>query len=128
MNPIKMSDIFKEMAMTVLKKPNSIPSSEAAHAALLLSHVAWNRSIGQVFNHNDCESLLREFEKSRPKFWTELKTRNWEALVDDLISYKKQHYPTDNRIVVVCGMREDNIHIDWQHPEEIKDWPNTADG
>ncbi len=45
-----MSQILKEMAMTLLKDPRAIPSSEAGHAALLPAHVAWNRSIGQKFS------------------------------------------------------------------------------
>ena len=116
----KMSDIFKEMAMTVLKNPNSIPSSEAAHAALLLSHVAWNRSIGEGFNHKDCEQLLRQFEKAQPNFWKELKSRNWESLVDDLISFKEQYYHDDKRIVVVCGMRDHKIRVEWADPKASK--------
>jgi hypothetical protein len=44
-NKAKMSDIFKEMALTLFRVPKAIPSSEAAHATLLLTHVAWNRGV-----------------------------------------------------------------------------------
>ena len=42
----KMSAIVKDMAMTLLKSRDSVPSGEAAHAALLFVHVAWNTSLG----------------------------------------------------------------------------------
>ncbi|WP_300458641.1 hypothetical protein [Desulfobacula sp.] len=114
----KMSDILKEMALTVLKEPYAIPSSEAAHAALLLSHAAWNRSIGQIFHDKDCQPILQEFEKSRPGFWSELKTKDWKSLVDDLMNYKKQHFSHDKRIVVVCGMRDHNVHVEWKETKK----------
>jgi hypothetical protein len=41
----KLSRVMLEMAETVLADPSRTPSSEAAHAALLLASVAWNRSI-----------------------------------------------------------------------------------
>jgi hypothetical protein len=39
-----LSAIIKEMSLTIFGHPEAVPSSEAAHAALLLAHVAWNRS------------------------------------------------------------------------------------
>jgi len=45
----QMSAIFKEMALTTLVDPEAAPSSEAVAAALLLSHVAWQRANGDEF-------------------------------------------------------------------------------
>ena len=39
-----LSDI-KKVACTVLKRPKAVASTEAAHAALLLAHVAWNQTV-----------------------------------------------------------------------------------
>ena len=112
----KMSDIFKEMALTVLKHPNAIPSSEAAHTALLLSHVAWNRAIGVGFTDAACKGIFKKFEKSRPSLWNEFPTKDWKSLITHLIEYKKAHYPDDNRVVVVCGMKDPGvIHVEWKY-------------
>ena len=109
----EMSEIFKEMALTVMKDPKSTPSSEAAHTALLLAHVAWNRAIGETFTDLECKRILRKFEKSRRSLWIELKSRDWNSLISALIEYKIKNYPEDMRIVVICGMREGNIHVEW---------------
>ena len=114
----KMSEIFKRMALTVLKDPKSVPSTEAAHTALLLAHVAWNRAIGETFPDLECKRILRKFEKSRRSLWIELRSRDWKALITELIEYKNKNYPEDKRIVVVCGMREGNIHVEWTHPPQ----------
>ena len=112
----KMSEIFKEMALIVMKDPKSTPSSEAAHAALLLAHVAWNRAIGETFTDRECKRILRKFEKSRGTLWIELQSRDWKSLISALMEYKNKNYPEDNRIVVICGMREGKIHVKWVHP------------
>lgn len=114
-----MSDIFKEMSSTILKDPAAISSSEAAHAALLLSHVAWNRAIGEGLTDAACRGILRKFEKSRSSLWKEFPTKDWKSLIGLLIEYKKTHYPDDNRVVVVCGMRKPGvIHVEWKYAEK----------
>ena len=114
----KMSEIFKEMAMIILKDPKAIPSSEAAHACLLFSHVAWNRAVGEEFSDSECRAVLKKFEKSRPTLWEELRTRDWKLMVDQLVAYKKEHYPEDNRIVAICGMRGPGIiHVEWRYQD-----------
>jgi hypothetical protein len=40
-----LSAIIKEMAFTVLRRPEAPPSTETAHTALLLAHIGWNRPI-----------------------------------------------------------------------------------
>ena len=118
----KMSRILKEMAKTLLKDPGAIPSSEAQHAALLLSHVAWNRAIGEAFTDSACREVLRELEKSRPSLWNEFATNNWKSMVGDLIRYKKIHHPDDTRVVVVCGIRDPGVvRVEWRYRDEPSD-------
>jgi len=113
----KMSEIFKEMALMVMKDPKSTPSSEAAQTALLLTHVAWNRTIGETFTDLEYKRILRKLEKSRGSLWIELRSRDWKSLVSALMEYKNKNYPEDKRIVVICGMREGNIHVEWRTAE-----------
>ena len=116
----KISEIFKEMASVILKDPNAIPSAEAAHAGLLLSHAAWNRTVGEEFSDADCAKGLKKFEKSRPSLWNEFRDRDWKLMIEQLITYKTGHYSEDKRIVVICGMRAPGIiHVEWKYPGEF---------
>lgn len=109
----KMSEIMKEMALTVLVKPEVTPSSEAAHVALLLASTAWNKSIGVSVNNVLFNSMIQDFENSNPNFWEELISNDNEALINGLIEFKKKHYPDDSRKITVCGMRDQNVRVEW---------------
>jgi hypothetical protein len=38
-------------------------------------------------------------------------------MINDLIEYKKERYPNDKRIAVVCGINpKQNIHVEWRYP------------
>lgn len=115
----KLSEIIKEMACVILKDPAREPSSEAAHAALLMSHVAWNRANGVAVGQSEYSQVLRLLETSNPSFWSELRSSNTEALIAELAVYKEEHYRHDPRHVVVSGMRDDKVHVEWVEP------PNT---
>ncbi len=34
-------------------------------------------------------------------------------MIDELVQYKRTHYPADDRRILVCGMVEDNVHVEW---------------
>lgn len=68
----QMSAIMKEMALTTLVDPEAIPSSEAAAAALLLSHVAWQRANGDQFPDSAYAEALAEMHRARPDVWKEM--------------------------------------------------------
>ena len=104
------------MACAVLKNPARQPCSEAAHAALLFAHVAWNRAIGVGPAPVDYPAVLRHFEVSNPSLWAELKSADAEALIAELVNYKQAHFPHDRRYLVVCGMVDDKVHVEWTDP------------
>ena len=108
-----MSAILKEMALTVLDSPESVPSSEAASAALLLSHVAWQRANGDEITLAMYRSALAEMQKSRPGLWKELKSADPEALIAELVNFKNQNYPHDKRRVVACGTYNNKVRAEW---------------
>ena len=114
----KLSEIIKEMACAVLKDPDAVPSSEVAHAGLLLAHVAWNRANGGNHPQPDYAQVLRAFTQSRPDLWDELTAREPDKLIEELVRYKNDRYPDDGRVVIVCGMREEKVHIEWVEPSE----------
>jgi hypothetical protein len=106
-----LSAIMKEMAFTVLRRSEQRPSSEAAHAALLLAHIAWNRRTDSPTP--DYRQMLREFEGSNPNFWDELKSADPDQLIAELAAYREFHHQSDERYLVVCGMRGNNVHAEW---------------
>ena len=111
-----LSEIIKEMSCSVLTQPGAVPVSEAAHAALLLAHVAWNRAEALVLAGADYRSMLGEFERSNRHLWDELKSSDAESLIAELVEYKQVYYPNDHRQIVVCGMRGDNVRVEWIDP------------
>lgn len=117
----KMSEIMKQLALLSFRDPQGAPSSEAAQAALLFAQVAWNRSLG--YEMPPYKELLGVFLRSNPNLWLELKSRDAEALIETMQRAKEQHYLADRRIVVVCGMRDGNVHIEWC---EEKDYPRAS--
>lgn len=114
----KMSEIILEMATTLLKHPDAFPSTEAAHAALLFAHIAWNKAIGIKITDKGYRNVLKEFKTSNPKLWDEFKLTNHKEIIESLISFKNDHYPEDSRVIQVCGMRGVNVHVEWSGPEK----------
>ncbi len=108
-----LSAIIKELLLTIFNQPEAVPSSEAAHAALLFAHVAWNRSGTAGTPDVGYRPMLREFEASNPRLWDELKSSDAEVLIRELAAYKHAHHPSDHRHVVVCGMRGNNVRVEW---------------
>ena len=111
-----LSEIIKEMACIVLTNPAAEPSSEAAHAPLLFAHAAWERATRPTARLPDYHPLLRQFQASNPALWSELKSADAEALVTELMAYKRAHYSDDQRQIVVCGMRDNKVRVEWIDP------------
>jgi hypothetical protein len=108
----KMSEIMKKLAMMCFRAPMvAPPSSEAAHVALLLAHVAWNRALGH--DMQAYQDTLKVFLRANPNLWSELCSRDAETLIEKLRQAKASYYPTDRRVVMVCGMREGNVYVEW---------------
>ncbi len=102
----------------MLKRPKAVPSTEAAHAALMLAHVAWNQTAVVEAPRPDYGPMLREFQTSNPELWEELISSDAEVLIGELTTYKRTRHQHDNRWVVVCGMRGDNVHVEWTEPPQ----------
>jgi len=118
----KMSEILKELAQMSFRDPEAIPSSEAAHAALLFAQVAWNRALGHDMHAYD--EVLRAFLRSNPNLWSELRSCDAETLIEAMCQAKELRYAADRRVVVVCGMRGGNVHAEWC---EEKDYPRASE-
>jgi len=111
--PRKMSEIMKEMSEILLRHPPKVPSSEAAHVALFFANAAWNESVGLSDSREGYRSVWETIEAENPELWNEFKSNDINAMIDELVRYKKDHYPDDRRRILVCGMREANVHVEW---------------
>jgi hypothetical protein len=114
--PRKLSEIMKEMSETLLRNPGGVPSSEAAHVALFVAHVAWNESVGLDHPREGHRNVWETIEAENPALWDEFKSSDVYAMIDELIQYKKVHYPGDRRRILTCGIPDGKIRVEWLNP------------
>jgi len=114
----KMSEIMEEMAQTLLHDPDS-SSWEADHVALFLANAAWNESVGLDHERDTYRSVWEAIEADKPDLWNELKSDNIDAMIDELVAYKKKHYPNDLRRILTCGSTpHGTLRVEWLAPAE----------
>ena len=111
--PRKMSEILKEMSETLLRNPGGVPSSEAAHVALLFANVAWNESVGIDVARVGHRKVWETIEAENPELWNEFVSNDINAIIDELIRYKRTHYPHDRRRILTCGIPDGKIRVEW---------------
>jgi len=114
--PRKMSEIMKEMSERLLRNPGSVPSSEAAHIALMFANIAWNETVGLGHARKGYRPAWERIEASNPEMWTEFKSNDVDAMIDELVQFKKQHYPDDHRRILTCGIPDGNVRVEWLNP------------
>ena len=112
----KMSEILKEMSEMLLRDPDAVPSSEAAHVALFFVNVAWNESVGLGGAREANRHVWESIEAENPALWNEFKSSDTDAMIDELIRYKQAHYPDDRRRVLTCGIPDGKIRVEWLAP------------
>jgi hypothetical protein len=116
----KLSEVMKEMAQRLLRHPDKVPSSEAAHVALMFANIAWNESVGMTAARDGYRKAWESIEAGNPQMWKEFKSNNVDAMIDELVEYKKTKFPDDQRRILVCGFVKDNgeekVHVEWMAP------------
>jgi hypothetical protein len=113
----KMSDIMKEMAERLFRDPDAAHSSEAFHVALFFANVAWNECVGLDHPRHGYRNTWETIEAENPALWNELKSNDIEAMIDELVEYKKSHFPDDRRRILTCGGTErSTIRVEWLRP------------
>jgi hypothetical protein len=112
----KMSEIMKEMSETLLCHPSRVPSSEAAHVALFFANVAWNESVGLGDSREGYRNVWETIEAENPALWNEFRSNDIDAMIDELVRYKKEHYPNDGRRILTCGIPDGKIRVEWLNP------------
>jgi hypothetical protein len=115
--PPKMSDIMKEMAYRLFRDPDAAHSSEALHVALFFANLAWNECVGLGIEREQGKNVWQAIEAENQNLWDELKSRDINAMIDELVEYKKTHFPEDRRRILLCGgTPHSTIHVEWLPP------------
>jgi len=112
----KLSDILKEMSEQLLRNPAGPYSSEAAHVALMFANIAWDETVGLGCPRDGYRSAWEPIEAENPEMWSEFKSNDIDAIIDGLVQYKKKHFSDDHRRILVCGIPEGKIHVEWLAP------------
>ena len=114
--PRKMSEILQEMSERLLQNPTAAHSSEAAHVALMFANIAWNETVGLVHARKGYRSAWEHIEASNPEMWNEFKSNDVDAMIDELVQFKTQHYADDHRRILTCGIPNGNVRVEWVAP------------
>ena len=115
-HPRKMSEIMQDMAERLLRHPDAGHSSEAVHVALMFANFAWNESVGLGGFREGYRSVWEQIEAENPEMWSEFKSNDVNAMIDELVEYKQKHYADDQRRILLCGIPNGKIHVEWLPP------------
>ena len=127
----KMSEIMKEMSERLLRNPGGVPSSEAAHVALMFANIAWNETVGLGHARKGYRLAWETIEAENPEMWSEFKSNDVDAMIDELVQFKKQHYPDDQRRILTCGIPDGSVRVEWLNaaaPGVDSQWEMTLYG
>ena len=114
--PRKMSEVIKEMAERLLRNPEGEPSSEAMHVALMFANFAWNEAVGLGYPRAGYRRAWEQIEAHNPDLWGEFKSNDVDAQIDELVRFKNQNYPDDQRRILTCGIPNGNVRVEWLPP------------
>ena len=129
--PRKMSEIMKEMSESLLREPDVAHSSEAAHVALMFANIAWNEAVGLVPNRSGYRSVWKRIEAENPAMWSEFRSRDVDAMINEMVQFKLKHYPNDQRRILFCGIPDSKIRVEWLKavaPGVDSEWEMTLYG
>jgi len=116
----KMSEIVLHMAMRVMKVPLARASEPAAQAVLMLAAAAWNSAVGNNVLRNNHRVTVAQIDWGGTVPWGELRSDDTEQLIEELVAYKKAHYPADFRCISAVGVSpEGNVQVHWTDPDEV---------
>ena len=114
--PRKMSEVMKEMSERLLRNPDAAHSPEAAHVALMFANIAWNETVGLGHARASYCSAWEMIEAENPEMWSEFKSNDVNAMIDELVQYKRKNYPDDQRRILTCGIPDGKVRVEWLNP------------
>jgi hypothetical protein len=98
------------MAEQVLVRQPEKTSREGVAAALLIAQVAWNRAVDPLGGDQIgyYRKILSALKQKNPKCMQDLKSPDYESMIQELMAIKRYSYPADTRIIRLCGLTERN--------------------
>ena len=116
--PGKMSEIMKELVDRLFRDPDVAHSSEALHVTSILRQPGLERvHRPRCSNGRKPQTSGRPSKPATPDLWDELKSRDIDAMIDELVEYKKAHFPDDRRRILTCGGTDrSTIRVEWLPP------------
>jgi hypothetical protein len=84
--------------------------------ALFFATAAWNESVGLTGARNGYRHVWETIEADNPALWNELKSGNVNQMIDELVRYKQSRYPGDRRRILLCGILDGKIRVEWLPP------------
>ena len=114
--PRKMSEIMEDMSERLVQQTDAAHSLEAVQVALMFANIAWNECVGMGGDREGYRSAWESIEADNPAMWGEFKSNDVNAMLEELVEYKKQHYADDLRRILACGIVNGNIRVQWLSP------------
>jgi len=120
---------MKEMSERLFRGPDAAHSSAAVHIALFFANVAWNECIGLGAERERTKGIWQSIEAENPNLWGELKSKDIDAMIDELVEYKHAHFLDDRRRILASGGTDHStIRVEYLPPAapgvEVK-WETT---
>ena len=56
--------------------------------------------------------MWETIEAENPQLWDEFKTNDIDALIDELVRYKKAHSPDDRQRILTCGIPDGKVRVE----------------
>lgn len=82
----------------------------------MFANIAWNESVNLGNSREGYRAAWETIEADNPAMWNEFKSNDVEAILDELVEYKRQHYPDDLRRILMCGIPDSSIRVEWLPP------------
>jgi hypothetical protein len=57
--------------------------------------------------------VWEQIEADNPTLWNEFKSNDIDAMIDELVQYKQEHFPDDKRRILTCGIPDGSIRVEW---------------
>jgi hypothetical protein len=48
--------------------------------------------------------------------WSEFKSNDTDGMIDQLVRYKNQHHQDDQRRILLCGIPDGKVRVEWVPP------------
>ena len=101
-----------------MRDPARVPSIEARAAALTLALAAWNASLGDEAVRVRHRAALAEIGLDGAAPLAELRGVDTAQLVDNLLAYKRAHFPDNRRRIVGAELDPaGKLRVLWTQPD-----------